>query len=328
MACYSPLKGYKDPVTGGLTFRRKDTLSRMEVACGQCLGCRLDYSRMWAVRIVHEAAVHEFAGGNSFVTLTYRDRAQCTLEELHNGYHVPGDWSLHLKHFQDFMKRLRKAFAPQRIRYFHVGEYGRICRHGINVYEDKCSMLCNVGRPHFHACLFNCSFEDLEVYSSTNGEPRFTSPRLSRIWKYGFVDVGEVNYASAAYGARYILKKIKGVPAYDHYYSTDLDGNVVTLKREYCTMSRKPGLGEEFYRNYRDDIFPSDEVAVPGYGVVPKVPRYYEELFKKEFPLTLEEIKALRLKFKKDHEEEYSDERLYAKFRVKKRQVGFLKRTV
>jgi len=81
MSCYSPLKGWKDERTGGLTFVRKDSREAMEVACGQCLGCRVDRSRMWATRIVHESSLHEYTGGNCFVTLTYRDEIVCDEEQ-------------------------------------------------------------------------------------------------------------------------------------------------------------------------------------------------------------------------------------------------------
>ena len=112
----------------------------MEVGCGQCLGCRLDRSRMWAMRIVHESTLHELDGGNCFVTLTYRDRLECSQEQLEKGYHVPDDWSLHKEHFQKFMKRLRKAFHPQKIRFFHCGEYGNICKHGISLELVDCPL--------------------------------------------------------------------------------------------------------------------------------------------------------------------------------------------
>ena len=119
MPCYSPLKGWKDIDTGGIRFDRSNCHTKMEVACGQCLGCRLDRSRMWAYRIVHEAGLHELECGNSFITLTYRDRIECNLEQLQKGYQIPDDWSLHKSHFQKFMKRLRKVFA-QKIRFFSL----------------------------------------------------------------------------------------------------------------------------------------------------------------------------------------------------------------
>lgn len=85
MGCDSPLKGYRDADTGKLTFRREGTREKMDVACGQCLGCRLDHSCMWAMRIVHESSMWDADGGNSFVTLTYDNE------------HVPEDWSLKKK---------------------------------------------------------------------------------------------------------------------------------------------------------------------------------------------------------------------------------------
>jgi len=327
MPCYSPLKGWKDSETGGIKFRAEGASTRMEVACGQCLGCRLDRSRMWAARIVHEASLHEFERGNCFVTLTYRDEVECTYEQLANGYHIPSDWSLHKSHFQKFMKRLRKHFAPDKIRFFHCGEYGNRCKHGLDLELVGCPM-CNVGRPHYHAILFNCSFDDLEVYSEKLGEPRYTSPTLEKIWKYGFVDVGEVTFESAAYVARYCLKKVNGVMGDDHYMQTDLDGCASWVAPEYSTMSRRPGIGKEWFDKYSSDCFPSDEVPVPGSGVFKKVPRYYAELFETADPLSYEQIKEMRLKFRKENADEYTPQRLMSKYKVKKAQVNLLKRNI
>ena len=327
MPCYSPLKGWRNNETGGIQFRADGATEKMEVACGQCLGCRLDRSRQWAMRIVHESSLHECNGGNCFVTLTYRDELECDSEQLRNGYHVPDDWSLSKDHFQRFMKRLRKAFEPDKIRFFACGEYGNRCRHGIDLECVGCP-LCNVGRPHYHACLFNVSFPDLTAYGSRDGELRYTSDVLSRIWKYGFVDVGELNFDSAAYVARYCLKKVTGSAADDHYMQVDLDGVATWVLPEFNLMSRRPGIGRDWFDRYKDDVFPSDEVPVPGSGVFKGVPRYYEEVFKEENPLSLEEIKELRRKFMEAHGHDYTPERLMSRYKVKKAQVEMLKRSV
>ncbi len=116
----------------------------MEVACSQCIGCRLDHAGMWASRIEHESSLYDDSNGNCFITLTYDEE------------HLPQDWSLDKSHFQKFMKRLRKRY-PQKIRYYHCGEYGENCRHGI--HTTLCPG-CNVGRPHYHAILFNIDFHD------------------------------------------------------------------------------------------------------------------------------------------------------------------------
>lgn len=328
MPCYSPLKGWRDVDTGGIKFRAEGSRETMEVACGSCLGCRLDRSRMWAVRIVHESGLYELAHGSCFVTLTYRDRVECTAEQLAGGFHIPDDWSLVPRHFQLFMKRLRKHFSGQLIRFFHCGEYGSRCLHGVDLAVDPCEFLCRRGRPHYHAILFNCSFPDLEVYDEKRGIRRYTSPLLERLWRYGFVDVGECNYETAAYVARYVLKKVNGVRAETEYQRITVDGELVYITPEYCTMSRRPGIGKEWFDRFASDCFPSDEVPVPGCGVLKKVPRYYEKLFEIADPLTLEEVKKVRETFRREHSAEYTPARLMAKYKVKKAQVAQLTRSL
>ena len=307
----------------------------MEVPCGQCLGCRLDYSRMWAMRIVHESTLHEYDGGNSFVTLTYRDKRDCSIEQLNRGLHVPDDWSLNQKHMQSFFKRLRKAFPDQEIRYFYAAEYGRKCEHGIDLRLVDCP-LCNVGRPHYHACLFNISFGDLVAYETDGGITRYTSPTLEKIWGFGFVDVGELNYSSASYTARYILKKVRGVQGPDHYMKLDEYGVVTFLMPEFVRMSRgnaaskgkRCGIGAGWLDRFKDDVYPSDEVPVPGHGVVKGVPRYYDEILREENPEMYEELKHIRRTFLREHKEEYSDERLLAKHKCKKARVALFERNL
>lgn len=329
MPCYSPLKGWKNSETGGIVFRKNGPYAPMEVACGQCIGCRLDRSRMWAMRIVHEASLYDGDRGSSFITLTYRDMRECDHIQAKKNFFVPDDWSLHRKHFVDFMKKLRKAVAPDLIRYYMCGEYGNVCKHGIDLRLVSCP-LCNVGRPHFHACIFNCSFPDLVPYGSRDGRTLFTSPFLERIWGYGFVDVGDLNFDSAAYVARYILKKVTGLNAHDHYLSCDMDGVITFLEAEYCTMSRgrkaPGGIGAQWFEKFKTDVFPSDEVPVPGSGVYKSVPRYYEEIFKEENPLSMDEIKAVRMDFMEAHKEDYTPERLMDKYKVKMAQIKTLKR--
>jgi hypothetical protein len=343
VGCYHPLKGWRERSSGGITFRREDgNGEKMEVGCGHCLGCRLAYSHMWAMRIVHESTLHELDGGNCFITLTYRDKADCdTYEQWENGLHVPDDWSLHKSHFQKFMKRLRKwvfdpnglgrkplydddGFLTNGVRFFAVGEYGRKCKHGIDLTRYDCP-LCNTGRPHFHACIFNLSFQDLEAYQSDGGVMRYTSPTLEKLWGYGFVDVGELNYNSAAYCAKYILKKVRAVNSDHHYMTYDMNGEITFITPEFTMMSRgnashkgkKCGIGAGWYEKYKDDVFPSDETPVPGFGVMKGVPRYYYNILKEENPEMYEETKRKRLKWMYENKEEFTGPRLDAKEKVK-----------
>jgi hypothetical protein len=286
MPCYSPLKGFRNLENGGIVFKRSNIAGEaMEVACGQCLGCRLDRSRMWAMRIVHEAQLYE---QNSFITLTYDDE------------HLPYGGTLVKKHFQDFMKRLRKHIYPRKVRYYHCGEYG-----------DQ------LKRPHYHACLFNVDFsEDKVLFSERDGNLLYTSETLQVLWPYGFSTVGDLTFESAAYCARYVLKKVTGKNHDDHYLRCDEDGVAFWLEPEYTTMSRRPGIGKDWYDKYKSDVFPSDEVPVPGSGVFKKVPRYYEALLESEDPDAYEQIKEERKAFRLEHAGEYSPDRLMAKYKV------------
>ena len=83
-------------------------------------------------------------------------------------------------------------------------------------------------------------------------------------------------------------------------------------------MSRRPGIGRSWYEEYKDDVFPSDEVPVVGKGILKKAPRYYETILSNESPEAYEEVKRIREVFRKEHGEEYTPERLMAKYKVKK----------
>lgn len=68
--------------------------------------CRINKRRIWTTRLFLESLVHR---SSIFFTLTYRD--ECLPE---GGNLNPRDMTL-------FLKRLRKAVAPLRIRFFIVG---------------------------------------------------------------------------------------------------------------------------------------------------------------------------------------------------------------
>ncbi len=241
--CFHPLTAYKshggavvfDPLKG---FRDRP----IELACGQCQGCRLERSRQWALRCVHEAQMHE---RNCFITLTYRT------EDL------PSGGSLCVEDWQKFAKRLRKKCGA--FRFFHCGEYGEV----------------NL-RPHYHACIFGLDFiADRGLWKDTGKFPLFRSPLLDETWGLGFASVGALTFESAAYVARYIMKKATGELAKTKYERVDdKTGEVFLVRPEYVTMSRRPGIGSKWFEQFRSDVFPSDEVVHEGKRY--RVPRFYE----------------------------------------------------
>lgn len=213
-------------------------------------------------------------------------------------------------HFQKFMKRLRFAHPQQKIRFFHCGEYGE-----------------KLGRPHYHACLFNFDFDDKILLKKVNDIPLFTSPTLEKIWGKGFVSVGNVTFESAAYVARYIMKKINGDESDQHYeYINPLDGNTYQRDPEYTTMSRRPGIAHEWFNQFKNDVYPDDFIVINNRKVRP--PRYYDELLKTQNPETFDMIKFERVINAMEHEHENTTERLDVKERILKSKLKHLPRNL
>lgn len=275
MACFKPLRAWRAPE--GLVFQAESGLPEIKVACGRCVGCRLERSRQWAIRMMQESRYHD---KNSFITLTYDED------------HVPRNGSLNPEHFKNFIKRLRKDIEPRRISFFHCGEYG----------EDY-------SRPHYHAIIFGEDFRD-QFKSISNSKKRryqdflnvahtsrlsenvWSSDQLSRLWPFGFNYVGNLTFESAAYVARYVLKKVTGEKAESHYERVDEHGECHQLKPEYCTMSRRPAIGKKHFEEFVKDIYPRDEISVNGRRMKP--PKYYDRALEKDYPELYDDVKAKR----------------------------------
>lgn len=242
MACFHPLTAWQ--LDGGeVSFKERGAIRReLTLPCGQCVGCRLERSRQWAIRCLHESQLHQ---ANQYVTLTYSDE------------HLPSDGGLHYPHFQKFMRRLRKEFG--RVRFYMCGEYGE-----------------KLGRPHYHAILFGLHLPDLEYFRHTeSGDQLYTSDSLTEVWGKGHVSVGAVTFESAAYVARYVMKKVTGPRAEEHYRRVDADtGEVFQVSPEFTRMSLKPGIGADWLAKFRTDVYPHDQVNIHGRWVRP--PRFYD----------------------------------------------------
>lgn len=161
------------------------------------------------------------------------------------------------------MKRLRKQYGP--VRFYMCGEYGETTR-----------------RPHYHACIFGLDFSDDRTLHnvSPKGHPLYTSRTLANLWGLGHCLIGELTFDSAAYVARYILKKQTGDLAPAHYRYISPDGEVSQLEPEFCRMSLKPGIGALWYEKFKSDVYPHDYVVIN--GVKTKPPRYFDKLYKRE----------------------------------------------
>lgn len=305
MPCYHPLHGYyakhPNPDTGKRSWVRKlsyaKNAERLTIPCGRCIGCRLEHSRQWAMRCVHEAQLHD---DNAFITLTYAPE------------NTPLGGTLIKKDFQDFAKRLRKRFPLRthgKIKYYHCGEYGE-----------------RLGRPHYHALLFGIDFPDKEHFkSSATGEPIYTSAILSRLWPAGFSTTGAVTFESAAYVARYVTKKITGELAEEHYRRIDPEtGEVHILLPEYTTMSLKSPIGKDWYQRFKTDVYPSDSVVLRGKEMKP--PKFYDRLLELEDPEARAALRERRMRQALKHEGDQTTRRLQDREQVKLAQISNLKR--
>lgn len=282
MACTSPLKGYRSrqPNDNGkfpIVFNRKDGEEFLDVPCGQCIACRLERSRQWAMRIMHETSLHS---DNCFLTLTYDDQ------------HLPIDGSLNKSHFQKFIRALRKKFKSKKIRYYHCGEYGDIS-----------------GRPHYHAALFGFNFDD-KVIIKHGDYPLFASATLTELWPHGISSIGALSWDSASYISSYVTKKINGAKAENHYRRFDPNIGVYWLEPEYATMSLKPGIGMDWYDKYKEDCLRLDSISMR--GIRCGVPKAYDRKLSREEPFLYEHIKNLRAKKREQLNINYED-RFYDK---------------
>lgn len=302
MVCYHPLTAYqlrqskpngkKAIVFGAPPAQPFDVVN---LPCGQCIGCRLERSRQWAVRCMHEASLHPC---NSFLTLTYDD-------EHIRWSPVTGEQTLYKRDLQLFMKRLRKHLEPLKVRFFACGEYGD-----------------NTYRPHYHLILFGFDFRsDRRLYKMSNaGFPYYISDTLNKLWSFGYCLVADVSFDSCAYVARYVTKKLNGEAGRIKYEG---------IQPEFVNMSRRPGIGADWFAKYAGDVYPYDRVIIVDNDKVRKLrpPKYYDKLYDAINHDEMELIKEKRVENAKLRESEiYTPGRLEAKEKFKLAQIKSLER--
>lgn len=289
MPCFKPLKAFQrivaqDGANGPFerlkhqkiifdeTKQDSDSVYRpLTLPCGRCIGCRLERSKVWALRCCHEASLHE---ANSFITLTFDPER------------YPKYWrDLDKQLFVDFMKRLRiqakREFGVDKIRFFHCGEYGQ------PRIDPETGEILHQAHAHHHAIIFGFDFPDKELWSCRDGVRLYRSAFLEKLWPFGFSSVGNVTFESCAYVARYVTKKINGEMAEDWY------GDKTP---EYLTMSRMPGIARDWIEKFYTDVYPKDFITFnKGLKTLKlKPPRYYDKYFESIEPDLMEDLKNSR----------------------------------
>lgn len=243
MSCLNPLTAYHK-VGGGITFSGREGepgVLGFNLPCGKCIECRLDYSLEWAMRCEHEA----YARPGVFLTLTYK-------EPLKNA-------RLDYADFKRFMNTLRKT-RGEGIGFYVCGEYGS---------KDK--------RPHWHALIFGYQPRDLKPLKKNNlGDQLYYSEEVDRLWHENDPEkcptaIGDLNFKTAAYTARYSAKKLV------HGLDNTHDFNPI------AKMSRTHAIGKAFLEEFHKEIFDSG-YCMTFDGVKRPIPRYYRKWIMKNHP--------------------------------------------
>lgn len=329
MSCYHPRKMYKTK-NDQYVFDKPTGHSgqHIKIPCKLCVGCRLDYTATWATRMMHESS---FYPENWFGTMTYNDE------------NIPEDGGVNLRDVQLLHKKLRRQLEPDKMRFVVSSEYGS-----------------QTLRPHYHGAYFNAriaeKFGDLEMHSkSKDGSPLYVSEKFSNIWGNGFTLIGQLTRQSAAYVASYMLKDLDGDYVGANYSCfnpktgevsrptnpTNLKPNQVEqykekrfqeenriyLPKPFITMSRKPGIGKDWYKKYmQTDVLNKgiDQLHLhDSKGNRLNVPSYYFEQLKIDDLELYEAIKDLKADYamSKKFMEDNTKQRLETKEKVKMAQI-------
>jgi len=259
MACEFPLDAWRLGAQGRVYFKNpKNGLAYelTKIPCGQCILCRLEHARQWAVRITHEAQLWD---ESSFITLTYNDE------------HLPSQGSLDYSHLQKFWRRLRKQ--GYELRYYAVGEYGD-----------------NTLRPHYHACLFGQAFTENRIILREEPTRLWTNPVLEEAWGMGNVSVGALTFQTAQYTASYVTKKLNNKRRYRAVNKET--GELEDLVQPRAFMSLRPAIGRDWLDLHGLSVYDHDRVIINGRPQKPA--KYYDRWLEKISPKKSEQIKETR----------------------------------
>lgn len=220
----------------------------IRVPCGKCVACRRRRQQDWSFRVQKEAEFCRKNGGSVyFVTLT--------LDSDHLTYQVDKDTgefsenpTLVTTEIGSFMRKIRKKFGTESVRYFGCGEYGD------HVTDNL--------RPHYHIVLFlkeNMTAESLRPYIDSS-------------WKKGLIlGVHPLTTKLAEYVAKYSMKRV----------GMDYSDRVAPFAR----MSLKPAIGSCYLSSPECNLYKQDESFVlwDYTGTSYAIPRYFRDrMYSKE----------------------------------------------
>lgn len=262
--------------------------ARVLVPCGKCAACLINRSNSWAFRINQEL---KHCSNAFFVTLTYHDRCL----PKYKGVPVVSSEDIRKFHY-----RLRKLTPG--IRLFFISEYSP---------EP-------LFRPHYHAIYFN-----LDVPSS----PLHVTVKqyLAKYWKFGLVDVREVDAARIKYLANYsvgkrdlpeiyTLKKTKPFFRVSQHFGE----NYITDKvRSHLKKNLNLRVANEEYtlslpRYYRDKVFDDNEKwKLSAAAAAYRRKQHEEESWKEEFSEDVVSSHEAKVEFERNYFERHKKRSRY-----------------
>lgn len=316
MKCYNPRLAFVNPAGGRPHFTQFSWAqfvgnhklkipsylgdSPLKMPCNKCEACRLEHARQRAVRCHHQVKT---SGCGSFLTLTYDPK------------HLPPGGTLMEEHAVKFMKDLRRRICHEDSCYgkrfnWETLKMVRGCRGFCR--EIKSFGCAEYGskflRPHYHLLIFGYDFPDKTYWRGGaehgTGHATYRSKLLEGCWKRGHSEIGSLTFKSAAYVARYVQKKArkKSLPP------------GLAPERAIC-ISRRPGIGREFFELYYRDMYRVDAVFDDTRGKQ-GIPRYYDVLLQKLDPEMFSRIKLDRRSKRPIDERENGTERMAVRKQV------------
>ena len=244
---YRPDKGYTFAFVGTCEVPHNilvnpetgEVYEPFEVGCGKCIECINLHKVVWQHRLEDEKKCHK---ASCFITLTYADT----------------DGNLHPQDLTKFIKRLRKAVEPLKIRYYACGEYGS---------RGK--------RPHYHLIIFGYDFPDkIEYRRDKKGFMMCRSPTLERLWTFGISSVLPANMTTFGYVTKDMQKLL---PVDDSRLAP------------FIRMSTHPGIGAEGWdRSLTDGKLWHDGQSIP-------LPRYYKKIAEREGLEGLRDVQKMQV---------------------------------
>jgi len=192
--------------------KRPYMVGDLPFGCGQCMPCRIKKRREWVHRLTLEQRLH---GDASFLTLTYDPK----LKNPHHKNPIHPEGHLVPEHLTNFIKRLRRNFTSNSIRYFAVGEYGE-----------------RSGHPHYHAIIFGFPTCTGDRCTDSRGYKCQACQIAHDAWSAGYIYNGDVTRDSLSYVAGYVTK---GWTQENEFTKPLLKGR----PPEFPRMSKNPGIG-------------------------------------------------------------------------------------